>query len=326
MKVQWHPASGKRTVFSIDLEGRGGARVLAAAGTCALLWLALPPALGAVLARWRRGLAEAEVATLNARRREALDLATSALRQASERLESDRVLVGRIAYLYGLRAAARRVAGGAAPGAAEPANVLEASESRVALLTETVSAIEAEERQDPTLAVLTPSTAPFADTGWVATSEFGWRLSRITGESEFAAGLDLAAPRGRPVFASADGVVRWTGPVTFRGAPAYFRFGRVVAIRHGRRAVTLYGNLESVAVRRGATVRRGERIGTVGESPWFGAPRLRYEVWATSEGEPHPIDPRLAILTDRSPGVLEALRKALESPARPPFPLPADFR
>ncbi len=326
MRVQWHPASGKRTVFSIDLEGRGGARVFVAAATCALLWLALPPALGAVLGRWRRGLAEADVAALNARRREALDLATSALRQASERLESDRVLVGRIAYLYGLRPAARRVAGAAGPGAPEPANVLEASERRVALLAEAVSTIETEERRDPSLAALTPSTAPFPDTGWVATGDFGWRLSRITGESEYAAGLDLAAPRGRPVFASADGVVRWTGPVTFRGAPAYFRFGRVVAIRHGERAVTLYGNLESISVRRGQAVRRGDRIGTVGESPWFGAPRLRYEVWATSEGEPYPIDPRLAILTDRSPGVLEALRKALGPPARPPFPLPAEFR
>jgi len=114
--------------------------------------------------------------------------------------------------------------------------------------------------------------------------------------------------------------------VTFRGAPAYFRFGKVVAIRHGGRAVTLYGNLESVSVRRGQAVRRGDRVGTVGESPWFGAPRLRYEVWPTWDGEPYPIDPRLAILTDRSPDALEALRKALGSPARPPFALPADFR
>jgi murein DD-endopeptidase MepM/ murein hydrolase activator NlpD len=279
-----------------------------------------------VLARWRRGLAEAEVTALNARRREALDLATSALRHAGERLESDRALVGRIAYLYGLRSAARRVAGEAGAGAEEPANVIEESERRVALLTEAVSAIEAEERRDPTLAPLTPSTAPVPDTAWVATGEFGWRLSRITGESEYAAGLDLAAPRGRPVFASADGLVRWTGSVPFRGAPAYFRFGKLVAIRHGGRAVTVYGNLESVSVRRGQTVRRGDRIGTVGESRWFGAPRLRYEVWRTSEGEPYPIDPRLSILTDRSAGALEALRKALGPPARPPFPLPADFR
>jgi len=326
VKVQWHPASGKRTVFSLDLEGRAGALVFAAAAACALLWLALPPAFGAVLARWRRSRAEAEVAALGARRREALDLATSALRQASDRLESDRALVGRIAFLYGLRPLARRIAGGAATRDAAAGGVLEDSERRVALLAQAVAALEAEEGKDPGVPPLTPSVAPLPDTAWVATGDFGWRISRITGRTEYAAGMDLAAPRGRPVFATADGVVRWTGPITFRGAPSYFRFGKIVAIRHGTRAVTVYGNLESVSVRRGQAIRRGERIGTVGESPWFGAPRLRYEVWRTSEGEPYPIDPRLAILTDRSPGVMDALRKALAAPSRAPFPLPAGFR
>jgi murein DD-endopeptidase MepM/ murein hydrolase activator NlpD len=326
VKVQWHPASGKRTVFSVDLEGRGGTAATFSAAACAILWLALPPALGAVLARWRRGLAGAEVAALNARRREALELATSALRQASDRLDADRALVGRIASLYGLRPIARRVTGVATVAAAEPASLLEASERRVALLTEAVAAIEGEEARDPSLAASTPSTAPFPDTAWVATGEFGWRISRITGRTEYAAGLDLAAPRGRPVFATADGVVRWNGPVTFRGGPAYFRFRKIVAVRHGGRAVTVYGNLESVSVRRGQTIRRGDRIGTVGESPWFGAPRLRYEVWRLSEGEPYPIDPRLAILTDRSPGALDSVRRALGPPSRPPFALPADFR
>ncbi|HET9794107.1 MAG TPA: M23 family metallopeptidase [Thermoanaerobaculia bacterium] len=326
VKVQWHPATGKRTVYSVDLEAWGGIVLFFAASACALLWLALPPVLGAVLARWRRAFAEADASALNARRREALDLATSALRQASERLDTDRALVGRIAYLYGLRSVARRVAGAAGTAAAEPASALETSERRVAVLAQAVSAIETEEGKDAALAPFTPSTAPFPETAWVATGDFGWRVSRITNRTEFAAGLDLAAPRGRPVFASADGTVRWTGPVTFRGAPEYFRFGKIVAIRHGGRAVTVYGNLESVSVRRGQALRRGDRIGTVGVSPWFGAPRLRYEVWRTFEGEPYPIDPRLAILTDRSPEVLDALRKALASPVRPPFPLPADFR
>ncbi|HKB72233.1 MAG TPA: M23 family metallopeptidase [Thermoanaerobaculia bacterium] len=330
MKLQWHPASGKRTVFSLDLEGPGGAVVGAAAVVCALLWLALPPSLGAVLARWRRGRAEAEVSILNARRREALDLATSALRHASERLETDRTLVARIAFLYGLRPLARRIVGGAAPASASPnapaANVLEDAERRVAVLTQAVAALEAHEARDPASASLTPSIAPLPDAAWVVTGDFGWRTSRITGRTEYSAGVDFAAPRGRPVFATADGVVRWTGPVSLRGGPAYFRFGKVVAIRHGARAVTVYGNLDNVSVARGQRVRRGDRIGTVAESLWFGAPRLRYEVWRTSEGEPFPVDPRLAMLRDRSPGVLDALRKALASSPRPPFPLPGDFR
>lgn len=323
MKVQWHPSSGRRTVFSLDLEGRAGAALGGAAAACAVLWLALPPTLAAVLARWRRGQAEAEVAALNARRREALDLATSALRQAGERLEGDRTLVARIAYLYRLYPLARRVA---AEGSAPAANVLEDAERRVALLTQAVAALEEEERRDPEAPPLTPSTAPLPETTWVPTGEFGWGISRITGETEFAAGIDFAASRGRPVLATADGVVRWTGPVTFRGGPAYFRLGKIVAIRHGDRSVTVYGNLAALSVRRGQAVRRGDRIATVGENPWFGAPRLRYEVWRTSEGEPYPIDPRISILSDRSGPVMAALRKALASTPRAPFELPRDFR
>jgi murein DD-endopeptidase MepM/ murein hydrolase activator NlpD len=329
VKLQWHPASGKRTVFSLDLAGPGGVLLGAAASLFAVLWLALPPSLGAVLERWRRGRAEAEVSALNARRREALDLATSGLRHTRARLETDRALVGRIAYLYGLRPLARRIAGPAGASAEEGASaarVLDDAERRVALLTQAVAALEAEEARDPAAASLAPAIAPLPDAAWVATGEFGWRISRITGRTEYSAGLDLAAPRGRGVFATADGVVRWTGPVSFRGGPAYFRFGRIVAIRHGGRAVTVYGNLENVSVRPGARVRRGDRIGTVGESPWFGAPRLRYEVWRTSEGDAFPVDPRLSILTDTPPGVLGVLRKALAASPRAPFPLPSEFR
>ena len=329
MKLQWHPASGKRTVFSVDLAGPGGVLLGAAASLGAVLWLALPPSLGGVLDRWRRGRAEAEVSALNARRREALDLATSALRHTRARLETDRALVARIAFLYGLHPLARQVAGrprAAGEESASAPRVLDDAERTVAVLTRAVSALEAEEARNPALPPLTPSIAPLPDAAWVATGEFGWRTSRITGRTEYSAGLDLAAPRGRGVFATADGVVRWTGPVSFRGGPAYFRFGRIVVIRHGGRAVTVYGSLESVSVRPGSRVRRGDRIGTVGESPWFGAPRLRYEVWRTSEGEPFPVDPRLSILTDTPPGVLDFLRKALASSPRAPFPLPEEFR
>jgi murein DD-endopeptidase MepM/ murein hydrolase activator NlpD len=90
--------------------------------------------------------------------------------------------------------------------------------------------------------------------------------------------------------------------------------------------VTVYGNLETVGVVRGARVRRGERIGTVGESPWFGAPRARYEVWRLSEGEPAPVDPRLAVLGNRSAAGLEEIRRSPRPAARAETVLPAEFR
>jgi murein DD-endopeptidase MepM/ murein hydrolase activator NlpD len=298
---------------------------MAAITAGAVFWLTLPLSLGGVLNRWRRRQAEAEVAMLNARRREALELATSALRQTRERLDSDRDLLARVAYLYDLHPIARRIAF-APPGGATAENALAESERQVAVLTGAVTAIEDYESRNGDAATSTPSISPVPESAIVATGGFGWRVSRITGQTEFSAGVDLAAPKGRPVSATADGVVRWTGPVSFRGPGAYFRFGKIVAIRHGGRAVTVYGNLESIAVRRGARVRRGERIGFVGDSPWFGAPRLRYEVWRLAGSDAFPMDPRLTVLTDREPGVLDALRKALKSAARAPVSLPAEFR
>lgn len=325
MKLQWHPPSAKRTVFSLVLEGRPVVFATAAVAAIALLALTMPLTLAAVLERWRRGRAEAEVAELNARRHEALELATSALRETSDRLSAGRDRLARIAFLYDRFPLARQIASAAVPGTSVD-SVLTASEREVATLVAAVADLEAFERDHPDVPSTTPSIAPLPESAFVATGEFGWRASPLTGRSEFSPGIDLAAPRGRAVQATADGVVRWTGPVSFRGPGPYFRYGKIVAIRHGGRAVTVYGNLDTIDVRRGQTVRRGDRIGTVGESPWFGAPRLRYEVWRIGGGEPAPIDPRLAMLSDRAPRPIEQLRRSGRPQVRREGALPAEFR
>lgn len=324
MKLQWHPSSGKRTVFSLAVEGAPAALLTGALAAAALLWLTLPLSLGAVLERWRRGRAEGEIAILNARRHEALALATSALRLSGERLAADRDRLARIAYLYGLPALARRVAA-ARPARTTAESALDAAEREVAFLSETVGAIEQFEGLHPDTPPLTPSILPVPESASVAVGEFGWRVSRITGRNEFSAGIDFAAPKGRPVVATADGIVRWAGPASSRGSGPYRGYGRIVAIRHGD-YVTLYGNLDTVAVPRGRRVRRGERVGTVGESPWYGAPRARYEVWRLFEGDAAPIDPRLAILGDRSEAALEEIRRSPRPVRRAEAQLPEEFR
>jgi len=324
VKLQWHPSSGRRTVVSLEVEGVAAILLAAALAAVALLWLILPVSLGAVLDRWRRGRAEAEVEVLNARRHEALELATSALRLSGERLAADRERLARIAYLYGLSALARRMA---APRLPRPTadSALDASEREVASLSEAVGTIEAFERRHPETPPLTPSILPVPESSSVAIGEFGWRLSRITGRTEFSPGIDFAAPKGSMVVATADGTVRWAGPAAFRDSGSYRRYGRIVAIRHGDH-VTLYGNLETTSVVRGTRVRRGDRIGTVGDSPWYGAPRARYEVWRMTDGEAAPIDPRLAVLGDRSAGGLDEIRRSPRPTVRAEAALPAEFR
>jgi murein DD-endopeptidase MepM/ murein hydrolase activator NlpD len=326
MKVQWHPARGTRPVVSIELEAPRQRAVAAAAGVLAVFLLAFPLSFSAVLAHWRRWAAGEEAALLNARRREALEVATSGLRETDERLETDRDLLIRIAFLYDLPA----VLNAADPLAGSPSNPedrLVNTERKLVALSQSVAAVAQAESENPTWPSLTPSISPVAEASSVVADGFGWRTSRLTGESEFSTGADIAAPEGSAVFATADGVVRWAGSFPLRMNSPYGHLGKIVAIKNGDRAVTIFGNLDAVAVKRGARVRRGEKVGTVGQNRWAGAPRLRYEVWKLGGAEPVPIDPAIAMLNLRPPNVPAILRKAMfETSSSRYAPLPLEFR
>ena len=84
-------------------------------------------------------------------------------------------------------------------------------------------------------------------------------------------GLDMIAPSGTPVYASADGVVK--DVVRSRKG-----LGNVVEIDHGNGYVTRYAHLADVEVRKGRKLTKGSRIGYVGVSGNSFAPHLHYEV------------------------------------------------
>lgn len=84
-------------------------------------------------------------------------------------------------------------------------------------------------------------------------------------------GLDLIAPAGDPVYASADGVV---SDVT----KSRKSLGNVVTVDHGNGYVTRYAHLADIEVGRGRKVKKGTRIGYVGVSGNSFAPHLHYEV------------------------------------------------
>ncbi|NPA32796.1 MAG: M23 family metallopeptidase [Aquificae bacterium] len=102
----------------------------------------------------------------------------------------------------------------------------------------------------------------------VVTSHFGWR--RIGRYKEFHAGIDIAAPTGTPVVATADGVVLFSGYV--RG------YGYVVVIYHGYGFTTLYAHLSGREVRTGEHVAKGKVIGYVGATGRTTGSHLHYEV------------------------------------------------
>ena len=118
----------------------------------------------------------------------------------------------------------------------------------------------------------TPSIAPAMG---LMTDGFGGRPDPVTGRHALHRGLDISARRGTPVIAPADGVVVFTG---LSGG-----LGRTVRIAHGLGYTTVYGHLDRIEVEPGEEVRRGAKIGTLGNSGRSTGPHLHYEVHVDGE-------------------------------------------
>ena len=113
----------------------------------------------------------------------------------------------------------------------------------------------------------TPALRPTK--GWL-TSRFGPRRDPMTGRNAMHRGIDFAASIGTPIISPADGSV-----VKVEEQKGY---GLVVMVDHGFGMMTKYAHLADAAVRAGDTVRRGDRIGSVGMSGRSTGPHLHYEV------------------------------------------------
>lgn len=120
--------------------------------------------------------------------------------------------------------------------------------------------------------VMPPMTNPLGDFSFAQTgASVGDRINPFYKVPIRHNGLDLIAPAGEPVHASADGVVS----EVIRSRKG---LGNVVVINHGNGYFTRYAHLADVEVRRGMKVQKGKRIGYVGVSGNSFAPHLHYEV------------------------------------------------
>jgi murein DD-endopeptidase MepM/ murein hydrolase activator NlpD len=103
------------------------------------------------------------------------------------------------------------------------------------------------------------------------TDSFGYRGNPFGGGgSEFHPGQDIAAPRGTPVFAPADGCVVEAG---WKNG-----YGQTVVVDHGNNLVTRYGHLSKIEVAVGQELKRGDELGQVGSTGRSTGPHLHYEV------------------------------------------------
>ena len=165
-------------------------------------------------------------------------------------------------------------------------------------LQEQIEVLQKYEQDNAEMVRHTPSILPIPSDQFVLTSPFGMRVSPFTRQGELHKGLDLSAPTGTPVYATADGVVSFAGRYPIAQSVSWWRFGNVVVVNHSDRFITIYGHCDTVKVRAGQTVKQGEVIASVGSSGWSTNSHLHYEVRSDLEeqGNYQPIDPRIYIL------------------------------
>jgi murein DD-endopeptidase MepM/ murein hydrolase activator NlpD len=94
----------------------------------------------------------------------------------------------------------------------------------------------------------------------------------VLGYTKMHTGIDFAAPRGTPIRAAGDGIVKYAA---WRGG-----YGRAIIIKHDNGYETLYAHQTRFArgIRKGVRVRQGQVIGYVGATGRVTGPHLHYEV------------------------------------------------
>ncbi|MFB2834530.1 peptidoglycan DD-metalloendopeptidase family protein [Floridanema evergladense] len=119
----------------------------------------------------------------------------------------------------------------------------------------------------------------------VLTSGYGWRWGRMH------RGIDIAAPTGTPIFASAPGVVvyaRWNSG----------GYGNLVQIRHPDGSLTRYAHNSRIFVQEGQIVEQGQNIAAMGSTGRSTGPHSHFEIHPDGQRAVNP----MAFLPSRRDG------------------------
>ena len=120
-----------------------------------------------------------------------------------------------------------------------------------------------------------PSGKPVAGSKAIS-SEFGLRSNPFGGRGyEMHEGLDFSGPVGKPILATAEGVV-----VTAEYGGGY---GNHVKIDHGYSYETLYAHMSKLEVKIGDRVKRGDVLGYLGNTGRSSGPHLHYGIYRNGQ-------------------------------------------
>jgi murein DD-endopeptidase MepM/ murein hydrolase activator NlpD len=134
----------------------------------------------------------------------------------------------------------------------------------------------------PAPALGTPVATPSVYAGSFIWPITGRVISRFgsQGGGRVNDGLNIAASLGAAVTSAGDGVVVYAGN-------EISVFGGLIMVDHGGGWITAYGHLGQLNVARGAKVRRGQALGTVGDTGYVDTPQLHFEI----RKDRKPVDP-----------------------------------
>lgn len=99
---------------------------------------------------------------------------------------------------------------------------------------------------------------------------FGGRVNPVTRRYARHEGIDFAGPIGTPVYATGTGLI--AQPKNQSG------YGKQIVVDHGFGYRTRYAHLSKIDVKPGQLVKRGEKIGEIGNTGRSSGPHLHYEV------------------------------------------------
>jgi murein DD-endopeptidase MepM/ murein hydrolase activator NlpD len=154
----------------------------------------------------------------------------------------------------------------------ETMDKLERLKKRTYVQSKSFEEIDKMAKQKTELLASIPAIQPLSNPALtMLVSGFGYRIHPIYKVRMFHAGVDFNAPRGTPIYATGDGVIK-TVAVNAGG------YGKEIEIDHGFGYVSKYAHLDKFAVKEGQKVKRGELIGYTGSTGAATAPHLHYEI------------------------------------------------
>ncbi|HMK55134.1 MAG TPA: M23 family metallopeptidase [Dissulfurispiraceae bacterium] len=145
---------------------------------------------------------------------------------------------------------------------------MEALKEQMRKSAESVTAVQEFLKEQRDAYLSTPHGWPV---GGRVTSPFGEREAPNGGGLQFHTGIDISAPKGTPVKATADGIVSFAG--WNAGS------GKLVVVEHGFGYSTAYAHNSSIEVKVGQRVKRSEIISYSGSTGNSTGPHVHYEVW-----------------------------------------------